>query len=466
MKNCAAIIIAAVLFNAITLKAGDTPDANTIYDSDMNHLWNRVNETLFERTAQDGKKYGLDELDILYWNRTTNLLAEVSHQRAISVLDEFINKHGEKLIRDPLKRALLQRDLWELFDWTALPWPNAPYAPERKELQKRLVAVIRRLALTTNEIAKLPDNYSMQAETEKLPDLPQGLFETNGNWVNLAPDPNGNEEIAPMHDHSSHGHSAFLVMLRLPGGRQAAISYLDQLHSFEHFWVYQTNADSFAATNSPREFLTVNTNLPEFPTNTEWAIVRRMFVIDTDGNIQPTRIIESIQLRRYLAIMPSTFMMVTNSSGGISSEFIPPQKFYEFQMDRSRNSGLREIAKDEKDFLFVHFMGMGIDPFEWKSNEPQVPDSSTFKGTVLESCRTCHSAPGIYSINVYAGLFAGLFHHSIDPHQLFNLDTKRETDAAIDWKREQYSWGLLQGLWHQETKMKPAAKFAVALAGC
>jgi hypothetical protein len=74
MKNCAAIIITAVLFNAITLKASDTPDANTIYDSDTNHLWNRLNETLFERTAQDGKKYGLDELDILYWARTTNLL--------------------------------------------------------------------------------------------------------------------------------------------------------------------------------------------------------------------------------------------------------------------------------------------------------------------------------------------------------------------------------------------------------
>jgi len=160
MKNCAAIIIVAVLFNAITLKASDAPEANTIYDSDTNHLWNRLNETLFERTAQDGKKYGLDELDILYWFRTTNLLAGTSHQQAISVLDEFINTHGEKLIRDPLKRALLQRDLWELFDWSALPWPSAPYAQERKELQRRLAVIIRRLALTTNEIASLPDNYS------------------------------------------------------------------------------------------------------------------------------------------------------------------------------------------------------------------------------------------------------------------------------------------------------------------
>jgi hypothetical protein len=448
MKNCAAIIIAVVLFNAITLKASDAPDANTIYDSDTNHLWNRLNETLFERTAQDGKKYGLDELDILYWNRTTNLLAGVSHQQALTILDEFINKHGEQLIRDPLKRAFLQRDLWELFDWTASPWPSAPYAPERKEFQKRLAVVIHRLALTTNEIASLPDNYSMQSQTEKLPDLPRGLFQTNGDWVNLAPDPNGNEEIAPTHDHSSHGHSAFLVMLRLPEGRQATISYLDQLHTFEHFWVYRTN--QFATTNSPQEILTLNTNLPEFPTNTEWALVRRMFVIDANGNIQPTRMVESIQLRRYFAFKPPTMVMITNDNGSFVPIDVPPQDLYEFQMSRRQNSALREVAKDEKDFLFVHFMGTGIDPFEWKSSEPQVPDSSTFKGTVLQSCRTCHAGPGIYSVNVYAGIFAGLFRHSIDPPKLYNLDVNREMDASVNWKREQYNWGLLQGLWNQK----------------
>ena len=447
MKNCAAIIIAAVLFNAIILKASNAPDANTIYDCDTNHLWNRLNETLFERTAQDGKKYGLDELDILYWYHTKHLLEEPSQRQALAILDEFINTHGEKLIHEPLKRALLQRDLWELFDWTALPWPTAPFAQERKELQKRLVVVMRRLALTTNEIASLPDNYSMQARTDKLPDLPQDLFQTNGDWVNLSPMSYEGEEIAPTHDHSSDGHSAFLVMLHLPEGRQAALSYLDQLRTFEHFWVYRTNTDAFATTNSLKEVLTLNTNLPEFPANTEWALVRRMFVIDTDGKIQPTRIVESIQLRRYLAIARATLVMVTNKNGRVDPQWIPPQKFYEFQMDRSRNSGLREVAKDEKGFVFVHFMGMGFDPFEEKSDDSQTRDSSTFKRTILEECRTCHVAPGIYSVNVYASQFHPSF---IYPPQLFNLDANLEMKGALDWKQEQYNWGLLQGLWNQK----------------
>ncbi len=451
MKNCAAIIIAVVLFNAIILKASDAPDANTIYDPNPNHLWNRLNETLFERTAQDGKKYGLDELDILYWNETKNLLAGVSHQQALAILDEFINTHGEKLIRDPLKHALLQRDLWELFDWTASPWPSAPCASERKELQKRLAVLIRRLALTTNEIASLPDNYSMQAETEKLPDLPRGLFQTNGDWVNLAPDPNGFEEIAPIHDHSSGGRSAFLVMLHLPGGRQAAISYLDKLHLFEPKWIYATNMVSPPNADSPQGTfkltLELNPKLPEFPTNTEWTIVRRMSVIDTDGNIQPTRIVESIQLRRYFTFTRPTMLMITNDNGSFAPIDVLPQDLYEFQMNRRQNGALREVAKDEKDFLFVHFMGMGIDPFQWKSSEPQVPDSSTFKGAVLQSCQTCHSAIGIYSVNVYAGIF---HQRSIDRPELFDFNANREMEASINWKREQYSWGLLQGLWLQQ----------------
>jgi hypothetical protein len=83
------------------LEAVTVQDDNTIYDPNPNHLWNRLNETLFIRTAQDGKKYGLNELDILYWRNTKNLLIEPSHHKALAILDEFIHTHGEKLIHDP-----------------------------------------------------------------------------------------------------------------------------------------------------------------------------------------------------------------------------------------------------------------------------------------------------------------------------------------------------------------------------
>jgi hypothetical protein len=445
-----ATIIAVVLCCAIDLKAGKPSAENTIYDSDTNHIWNRLNGTLFVRTAPDGKQFGLDELDILYWFRTKNLLVEPSHQQAIMILDEFINTHGEKLIRDPLKRALLQRDLWELFDWSTKSSWNLEETRARRELQSRLAIAIRRLALTTNEIAALPDNYA-QTETKNPPDLPEGLLQTNGDWV-AAVDAN-NELTTPTHVASFDGHSIFCVMLHVPDGRQAAISYLDKLRLFEHVWIYRTNTSPFATTNEPREILTLNPDLPQFPANTEWALVRRMCVIDTDGNIQPTSLTESIQVRRYLAIAAPTYVTATNCNGYNVTATVLPQKLSEFQMNRRQNCELRAIGTNENGFSFVHFMGMGIDVFESSrrnsAHEPPASDSATLQSVTLKTCVDCHSAPGIFSVNSYTR-FLSFSPTSQRPADLTPLDIKRETTETIYWKQRQFDWGLLQGLWNRD----------------
>ncbi|MGD0744130.1 MAG: hypothetical protein ABSA45_03150 [Verrucomicrobiota bacterium] len=446
MKKCAAIIIATVLLGAIVLEAADAPDGNTIYDPNPNHLWNRLNETLFERTAQDGKKYGLDELDILYWGRTTNLLAGASHQQALSVLKEFINTHGEKLIHDPLKRALLQRDLWELFDWSTgyASSPNEKLA--RRELQSRLAIVIRQLALTTNEIAALPDNYARTTKNSA-PDLPAGLNQTNGDWLSVS---DQNDLLTtPAHVGSFRGHSTFQVLVRIPEGRQAAIAYLDQLRRFEHVWIYVTNNSPFATTNEPHEVLSLNPDLPQFPANTEWALVRRMCVIDADGNIRPTPVMESVQMRCYYTF---TDRLITNSGGGVNS--ITPQNNYEFQMNRRQNCRLREIGQNEKGFNFVHFMGMGIDQFEYTSrnasNEVEVLDSAGLKSVTLNTCMQCHSAPGLFSVNSYTRFLSFFSESPQRPANLTPLDFNREIESTISWKQRQFDWGLLQGLWNRE----------------
>ena len=69
-------------------------------------------------------------------------------------------------MQHPLKRALLQRDLWTLFDWAADPdWSNLGekdrFVDERRELQVRLGRVIPRLALSAKEIEQLPDNFNL-----------------------------------------------------------------------------------------------------------------------------------------------------------------------------------------------------------------------------------------------------------------------------------------------------------------
>ena len=429
MKNCAAIIIAAVLFNAITLKAGDAPDANTIYDSDTNHFWNRLNQTLFERTAQDGKKYGLGEMDILYWGTTTNLLGGASHQQALAVLDEFISMHGEKLVQEPLKKALLQRDLWALFDWTADPlaFHPAKFAKEQRELALRLAVLLRRLELTTNEIAALPDNYA----AAHLPDLAEGMFQTNGDWINVTA--NNVERIVPMHDRGFGGRSVFMVLFHDADGRKAGTNYLRQLRDFKPLLVPATNS------HNPNDVM-LKQEFPRFPTNSQWALVRRMCVIDTDGNIQPTRIVENIQLRTYLNFNPIY--------GSAELDKNPPQRFNEFRMSRDSHASLISIAQDGKGFTSNNgFFSFGIDPFEYRPpGETNIV--SEYRGTILRTCYQCHGGIGIGSVNSFTRYLSGGL--PMEMTQLNEANLQREEEMSVFWKEREFAWGFLQGLWKQE----------------
>ena len=289
-----------------------------------------------------------------------------------------------------------------------------------------------------------------ETETNNAPDLPYGLSQTNGDWVSVSD--NNDNLTAPTHVASFDGHSTFQVLLHVPDGPQAAIAYLDKLRQFEHIWIYQTNNSSFATTNEPREILVLNPNLPQFPTNTEWALVRRMCVIDTGGKIKPTPITESIQIRRYYAFTRPTIMMVTNRNGYVVPVPIPPINNYEFQMNRPQNCELREIGQNEKGFNFVHFHGMGIDPFESSfrnaADIQQSPDSSKLQSVTLHTCMECHSREGIFSVNSYTR-FLSFSESSQRPANLTPVDFNREIMNTIFWKQRQFDWGLLQGLGYE-----------------
>jgi hypothetical protein len=116
------LIIAPNAFSIRYSSQSDRPPGTklqAIYDSAPAHLWNRLHCALFVRTTPKGEEYGLDELDPLLWGETKHLLTGSSYQQAIKLLDEFSSLNGAVLIADPLKRAMLQRDLWAIFDWSA-----------------------------------------------------------------------------------------------------------------------------------------------------------------------------------------------------------------------------------------------------------------------------------------------------------------------------------------------------------
>ncbi|MGH9703097.1 MAG: hypothetical protein ACRD4K_06955, partial [Candidatus Acidiferrales bacterium] len=251
-----------------------------LFDPNPKHLWNRVYEGLWIRKDSVGNACGTDALDPLLWMETEHLLTGASHQQALIVLDEFLRTHWEKEIRDPLKKAILQRDLWAIFDWSAIP--GGQHDSERRELQTRLAEALRRLELTASEIKSLPDNYAQaiaSGEFEKEYDranrerafLPFDLPDPLGPWVCMRGD---RGPVAEMHVGETSGRSRFLVFVRLPAGRQATLDYFHALWNVSDPW-------STGQIDVGRGDL--NPNLPQFPVGTQVALLRQMMTFDRAG---------------------------------------------------------------------------------------------------------------------------------------------------------------------------------------
>jgi hypothetical protein len=368
-----------------------------IYDRNPEHLWNRVYRQLYRRTSATGDEYGSDELDPLLWLDTTYLLDGTSYQETLNVLDEFLSTHAEYLIRDPLKRAMFQRDLWAVFDWAASR--SEPFASQRQALMTRLAQIIRKVALSREEILSLPDNYTLEIEEETFPAdvpidnsgaafLPSDIFHPERAWV-----PIGREggPVAMTHTESFpfFGRSVFLVYVRWPGGREASLKFIESL----------------------------NTGLPPVPAvGLDLALARRMMLIDESGDLTLSPLVESIQLRH----------------------FSSRRHFHDFELNRVRLLGGKGGGLALKTDLFMLFMGHG-DVFEF-------PDIPEMQAAIPEICKACHFE---YPRSIIS--------YSRDPFSL--PDGSRpvliattlgdEAQVVIGWKRNHPTWQTLKGLWNQ-----------------
>lgn len=404
-----------------------------LYDPDPNHVWNRLYRNFYRREGRDGREYGYDELDPLLWWSTKYLLKTPEYQQVITVLDEFLSAHAEKMIADPLKRAILQRDLWAIFDWTTTVLNNSQ---EKLNLQIKLAQVIKRLALSPDQIAALPNTYKQATNSKAFaagydpnnreqPFLPPDLFDRQGSWVQLSA--RGGEPVALSHVSFFSGRSVFLVFMRLPAGREATLKYLKTLSDFPKPWLPDPE--------EPRRLLP-NPDLPEFPAGTQLALVREMVLIDSKGNLRPANVIEDIQLRVHHTIpseIPALLHVDRNKAGDAMD-------VYEFKLKRTKlfaneNGGLQPMTKGDTEFPL--FMSHGIDLFEENS-----PGFSLERGlrVSLRACASCHFRPGVHS----------MLSRRSNSEILMSWDENYETAEATGWKGRQYNWGLLQGLWNSQ----------------
>lgn len=412
---------ATIALLCIAARAADSPAA--IYDSDPEHLWNRLYRALAVRT-EAGIQYGIDssvpfeeELD--------------DPKHAATVLDEFLETNGEDRASGDVKRALILHDAWAAFDLAA--------RGNDKELRYRLAAVVGRLRMRDEAIAGLPDNYAAAVMSGKFnkdfdPENPgeaflrPDLFDTSGPWVEVGG--GGLGLVAPVHVEVLSGRSAFRVFVRCPGGRKATLAYLERLNLHRTPWAQKpaeigiTDPDERQVRQEPALDLAT----PQFPEGTIVALVRQMAVINDDTEPVITPITQSVQLRAYRKVSADVYL-------DWRANFGESQSVFEFAMRRrdllsGRSGGLHAVGPDETEYQLIGGLHGG--------REVRLRGSA-----ILSTCVRCHSSNGIFSVNSFTRFLGP---ETTNPQLLPADSADYQGQITVEWKKQQFDWGLLRGL--------------------
>ena len=421
-------------------RAAPAPTVNRsvpLYDPDPEHPWNRLDRMLRVRTAKDGREHGADALDPLLWRETKYLLESPSHERAVTLLDSFLEGTAERLVQDPVKRILLQRDVWAVFDWAVASHVRED-GERRNALASRLARVIRRLALTPADAARVAvdpegrsqplDTYTAAVSASRFPPaydaanrstpfLPVGMIASDGPWVPV----HGSAPLPQHADEMSRSH--FAVFLNLPAGRKTTINYLRRLwDSADPFTI-----DPAGSVNTGELRIMLQPQLRAMPIGSQIALLRRLLFIDSSGDIRYSNIVESIQLRIFRERREPDAEL--RRFGGHFD-----QDFFEFVLDRSglvTNIALGLGAVDRADAEFLTFSAHGLDPFE----QQEAPRP----GRTLQMCVACHHEQGLASVLSHRRLFKPF---------TFPVENRRILDGdAAFWKTRRADWGRLQAYW-------------------
>lgn len=446
------------------------PQPVALYHTDRDHLWNRVHAALLMRVGPDGKDYGADRLEPLLWLDSKHLTEGKSAERAVAVLEEFAKEKGETLIDDPLKRALLQRDLWLVASWLA----GKHEGDSRKKLSEALAKVIRRLALSPEQIAKLPDNYARAVASKKFavkfdpekPEqayLPPELFKAAGPWVCVGRK-DGPTGFLHLDAHNAERavnpftNSVFLVFLKLPDGREATLDFLKKLAAFDKplYLATPDKKDNRFVWRVP------NPALPQMPKGTEFALVRRALLVDSSRRVVASPLTESVQIRVTRVDVPEftqeTFEKLDKALGRRQDW----HAFEEFQMRRADlfakdGCGLRDVS-DERDFK-TGFSAHGWDEFGEKRSPASVAGAFPERSQPFEnnraSCFGCHQLPGVYSFNSFHTTFSTSARRDAKEeeggfvpksHALVATTIPKVEEAAVKWREDRPAWKALQKL--------------------
>ncbi len=417
------LLLATALIAAPGLSPAQA-ERSAVYDPDSTHPWNRLFQLFYVRHTPDGSAYGGDVLDPYLAFGTHYLVSGSSSRTAERMLTEFLATNAERLVMDPVKRAMLQRDLLAVYVWLTQPGMGAEQTPRRAMLAQLVVRIIRKLALSDSVIAALPSAFALGDSA-----LPAGLADSTSGWVCLGRA--DGTPVAPTHLQALGGRSTFVVFLNVPGGHAATLGYLAQLRTIPTGW----RIDPQRIGNPPIDSQILRTmsvpfpEPPQIPAGTRVALLRFANLVDRHGRRDPSTLVESVQVRQYDTIPGGP-------AGVAYGGRTPYQRVFESQLSRRalfahNGVGLRML--DSTTRTHSPFLGHGDDIFE---NPPPFISAATRRellaGTVvLRTCGSCHEAVGLPSFISYSRERFGSGEGS--PPKLVESTVAREVTRQIDW---------------------------------
>lgn len=416
-----------------------------------------LHRTVMLRTAPDGAVYGANETDPLLWWTSTDFRSGESRERLIRQLEAFAQIPDDELRRaSPAQRALVQNRLWAVFDFVHLRQNETPqtegsgkFSADDEAYLRLLVRVMRKLALSEAEIAAIPDPLDEAVRSGRWPAnaspsggadvfLPPDLSDRTGRWAHF-----GRADgtlIAPLHLANFGGRSSFSILVRFPDDASGPTDYFKAVADVVAPW----RRDETRPQSGGQVLFVLNPEVPELPRGAQFALIRRVMVIDRQGQPRATPLTLSVQLRRYWA---NSIPRQSEPNGNSSLRGV--QSVAEFQLETDAVASgaaprLHAIAPEEKGFLF--FQTHGNDQLE------QARD----RIATLRTCVTCHSGPGLASLNSVMGI-GGAFaiqgrivitRRDIPSLVHFTPDlAENEVRRSAAWKTRQRDWAKLAGLW-------------------
>lgn len=383
-------------------------DPLPLYDADPQHLWNQLFAAIAIRHSNLPSKRGGtpiprieggDTIDFLAWPGTIYWDEPETVARLENLLDRFLKEQGEQLVADPLKRVMLQRDLWAAFDFfisqNIARRGDLETRKRRTALCRKMALVMRALALPAETLAKLPDNYSLALKSGRFATehefdprrdyLPPRLLTDRNEWPELDfHQPKLHEDIERrfvfLHTRAFRGRSYFRVFYRFPAGRQQLEEYLKQVDAVGVDW----------RTAGQNGFIVLKPDVPQMPAGTEVSLVQFLIALDTNLQPVPTSLVESVRVTVYKSVTGDKDAS-TNTEQGINvAKYTLKRRLAFAQM---QFGGLRREPDDLPVYRVI---------FESENAQDWGPRGRFFD--LAADCRSCHSDRGQSGVHTIPSL--------------------------------------------------------------